>query len=142
MNTRISQLLTALVSLLIVTSAHAQLLEIKGTNSNWLFARFTAAGGNATAAGPPTGSNQASEPVTANSTFRGMGQIGGSSAAKLGTFGAYTSSYTFSPTDYPSNARYSGSTVVTAATVALGRSTIGGAFASGAPRFSMGEVIT
>ena len=142
MNTRFSQLLTALVSLLIVTSAHAQLLEIKGTNSNWLFARFTAAGGNATAAGPPTGSNQASEPVTANSTFRGMGQIGGSSAAKLGTFGAYTSSYTFSPTDYPSNARYSGSTVVTAATVALGRSTIGGAFASGAPRFSMGEVIT
>ncbi|MCX8497012.1 MAG: hypothetical protein ORN51_12595 [Akkermansiaceae bacterium] len=144
MNTRFSQLLTALVSLLIVTSAHAQLLEIKGTNSNWLFARFTAAGGNATAAGPPTGSNQASEPVTANSTFRGMGQIGGSSAAKLGTFGAYTPtpSYTFSPTDYPSNARYSGSTVVTAATVALGRSTIGGAFASGAPRFSMGEVIT
>ena len=142
MNPRNFHLLTAWVSLLFVTTTHAQLLELKATNSNWLFAPFTAAGNSATPAGPPTGSNQSSEPVTANSAFRGMGLIGGSSGANLGTFGATTSSYTFKATDYPSNARYSGSTVTIEPTVALGRSTIGGAFASGAPRFSMGEVIT
>ena len=69
-----------------------------------------------------------------------MGLIGGSSGAKLGTFPAYAaSSYTFKATDYPSNAVNS---IVTTSTVALGRSTIGGAFASGLPRFALGDVIT
>lgn len=143
MKSRFFHLLSALLSLLFATTAQAQLLEIKTTNSNWLFVPYTAAGTSATPAGPPQGSNQnAGAPATVDSNFLGMGLIGGSSGAKLGTFGTTTSNYTFNPAHYPSNQVVSGSSVVTAATVALGRSTIGGAFASGAPRFSMGEVIT
>jgi hypothetical protein len=142
MKPRFYHLLTVLLSLLIVTTTHAQLLELKATNSNWLYAPYTAAGTSATPAGPPQGSNEAALPATANSNFQGMGLIGGSSGVKLGTFGATTSVYTFNPAHYPSNQVVSGVSVVNAATVALRRSTIGGAFASGAPRFSMGEVIT
>jgi len=139
MNTRIFHLITAVVSLLSAASVRADLFDIKSTNSNWLYTRYTAAGAAATAAGPITSAQPAvigstsTYPATSNSNFCGMGLIGGSSGAKLGTFPAYAaSSYTFKPTDYPSNA---------ANTVVLGRSTIGGAFASGAPRYPMGEVI-
>jgi hypothetical protein len=146
MNTRFFHLITAVVSLLSAAAVRAQLLDVRATNSNWLYAPYTAAGAAAAPAGPITVSlpTLTGKPelyaATPNSNFQGMGLIGSSSGPKIGDFPAYAAtSYTFKPTHYPSNAV--GSTVTTS-TLALSRSTIGGAFSSGLPRFAMGDVIT
>ncbi|MDH4444897.1 MAG: hypothetical protein QE267_07190 [Akkermansiaceae bacterium] len=146
MNTRFFHLTTVVVSLLSAATVRAQLYDVKATNSNWLYAPYTAAGAAATPAGPITSAlptavgSSARYAATLDSNFQGMGLIGGSSGVKLGAFPAYAaSSFTFKATDYPSNALNS---IVTTSTLALGRSTIGGAFSSGLPRFALGDVIT
>jgi hypothetical protein len=126
---------TAIVStLLLGPQVHAQ-YELKAGNFNSIYAPYNAAGGSATPAGPPAGSNQAALPATLNSNFRGMGQVAGSSAIQDftpndGTPGVIPAAF---GDRFPSTPDHA---------VVLGRSTIGGSFASGVPRYFMGDVIT
>ena len=133
MNTR--YLLFALCSLLTALTAHAQ-YELKVSNFNAIYTPYNGSGGAATPAGPPTGSNQGTLPATLNSNYLGAGQITGSSGIKDATPNDATAPGTI-PTAhgdrFPAN---------TAKTIVLTRSTIGGIFASGLPRYFLGDVVS
>jgi hypothetical protein len=111
----------------------AQTYDASAGNYNWIYAPYTAAGAAATPYGPPTTqgtagnqiNNQSTLPQTANSNFRGVGQVAGSSSAK-----AVGSSYAAT---YPATATNS---------IVLENSFFGSTFASGVPRYLMGEVMT
>jgi hypothetical protein len=138
MKSRLVTLCYVLGTLWIAPQLQAQ-YELKAGNFNALYVPYTAAGGAATPSGPPAStaqiSNQSTLPATAASNFRGMGQTSGSSSA-----------LDFTPTDgapgpiaaafadrFPSTPNNS---------LVLGRSTVGGMFASGVPRYFMGDIIT
>jgi hypothetical protein len=126
---------TVIISIFVLCPQIRAQYELKAGNFNSVYAPYTAAGGSAIPAGPPTGSNQATLPTTLNSNFRGMGQTSGASAVldftpNDGTPGVIPAAFGDRYPSTPDNA------------VVLGRSTIGGSFASGVPRFFMGDIIT
>jgi len=137
MNSRFIRCLAAWVALLAAPLLEAQPYDASAGNFNWIYAPYTAAGGNATAFGPATTqgtagnqiSNQATLPQTANSNFQGVGQVAGSSSAKSVTS---VPTYTYAGT-YPATATSS---------IVLENSYFGGTFASGVPRYFMGDVMT
>ena len=138
MPSRFAHLLCALGTLLIASLAQAQ-YELKAGNFNGLYVPYTAAGAAATPYGPPSSSaqisNQNTLPATLLSNFRGMGQVGGSNSIldftpADGTPGTIVSAFADRYPSTPDNSQV------------LGRSTIGGIFASGVPRYFMGETIT
>jgi hypothetical protein len=135
-----SRFIRSLAAVLAVTAApwiEAQPYDASAGNFNWIYAPYTAAGAAATPYGPPTtqGStastiiNQAALPQTAGSNFQGVGQVAGSSSAKRV---ASVPTYTYAGT-YPATATGS---------IVLENSFFGGAFASGVPRYFMGDVMT
>ena len=136
-----SRLLRCLAAVLAVTAApliEAQTYDASAGNFNWIYAPYAAplsagsAGAAATPFGPPTTqgtagnqiNNQSILPQTANSNFQGVGQVAGSSSAK-----AVGSSYAAT---YPATATGS---------IVLENSFFGATFASGVPRYLMGEVM-
>ncbi len=111
--------LFALISLLIAQSAQAQ-YELKAGNFNNVFVPQTASGTAATPSGPPTVAN----PVPTDRQFSAMGQVAGAVGPILKTPPApYLERY-------PTNG-----------TLVLAQATIGGVFASGVPRYSLGDEI-
>lgn len=134
MKIRLFHLTVIVSSLLLCPQIRAQ-YELKAGNFNPIYAPYNTAGAPATPAGPPVGNNQAALPATLNSNFRGMGQVAGSSAIQdftpnNGAPGVIPAAFGDRYPSTPDNA------------VVLGRSTIGGSFASGVPRYFMGDVIT
>ncbi len=97
-------------------TAHAQTYELKPGNFNRLYIA---------PAKVPAGGNQATLPATAGSNFQGMGAVSGSDGP-ISTSAVHGDRY---PSD-PAN------------TIVMVRSTLGGAFASGAPLYFMGDEIT
>jgi hypothetical protein len=138
MNTRLIRCLAAVLAVTAAPLIEAQPYDASAGNFNWIYAPYTAAGAAATPFGPPTtqgtaGSqiiNQAALPQTANSNFQGVGQVAGSSSAK--SVGTVPGTYVYAAT-YPKNATSS---------VVLENSFFGGTFASGVPRYFMGDVMT
>jgi hypothetical protein len=137
MNTRLIRCLAAVLAVTAAPWIEAQPYDASAGNFNWIFAPYTAAGAAATPYGPPTTqgstastiSNQSALPQTANSNFQGVGQVAGSSSAKsVGTVPTYTYAAT-----YPATATSS---------IVLENSFFGGTFASGVPRYFMGDVMT
>ncbi|MCX8494576.1 MAG: hypothetical protein ORN51_00130 [Akkermansiaceae bacterium] len=116
--------LIAWCSLLLATGVQAQ-FDLKATNSNWL---YMGTSGNPTVKFP-VGSNNGVLPVTNNSMFRGLGPVAGASGPIKQT-GTIPSTYS---SQYPAN---------TAKTIVAARMTFGNAFASGVPRFGLGDVIS
>ena len=137
MNSRFIRYLAAWVALFAAPLLEAQPYDASAGNFNWIYVPYTAAGGNATAFGPATTqgtagnqiSNQATLPQTANSNFQGVGQVAGSSSAKSVTS---VPTYSYAGT-YPATATSS---------IVLENSYFGGTFASGVPRYFMGDVMT
>ena len=134
MSSRFALLLCALGTFLLAPSAQAQ-YELKAGNFNGLYAPYTAAGAAATPYGPPVGSNQSALPATLLTNSRGMGQVGGSNSVidftpTDGTPGTIASAFSDRYPSTPDNSQV------------LGRSTIGGIFASGVPRYFMGETMS
>jgi hypothetical protein len=115
-------LLLALGYLLVAVSANAQPYELKSGNFNSIFVAQTAAGAPATPSGPP---NVINPPATANQ-FSAMGQVAGA----VGPVGTGATVY---KDRYPSDSTK---------TLILARVTIGGVFASGVPRYALGDEIT
>lgn len=118
--TRMRFLFFALGLLLSASSARAQ-YELKSGNFNNVFVPQTAAGAPSTPSGPPVVTN----PPPTSDQFSAMGQVAGS-VGPLSNTGVYVDRYPANP----------GKSLV------LQRATIGGIFASGVPRFSLGDVIT
>jgi hypothetical protein len=134
-----SRLLRCLAAVLAVTAApmiEAQTYDASAGNFNWIYVPYTAVGAAATPYGPPNGSNQANLLPTANSNFQGVGQVAGSSSAmKVDSLPTYTYAATYPAATYPANGS-SGATVIV-----LENSFFGGTFASGVPRYLMGDVM-
>ena len=140
-----SRLLRCLAAVLAVTAApliEAQTYDVSAGNFNWIYVPYAAplspgtAGAAATPYGPPNGSNQANLLPTANSNFQGVGQVAGSSSAmKVDSLPTYTYAATYPAATYPANGS-SGETVIV-----LENSYFGGTFASGVPRYLMGDVM-
>ena len=101
-------------------SALAQ-FELKSGNFNSIFVAQTAAGDAAAPSGPPL----VTDPPPTASQFAAMGQIAGG-------IGPISNTATYGDR-YPGNP---------AKTLILAQATIGGVFASGLPRFALGDVIT
>ena len=142
MNTRLIRCLAAVLAVAAAPLVEAQPYDASAGNFNWLFAPYTtavapAAGAAALPYGPPTTqgtagnqiSNQSILPQTVGSNFQGVGQVAGSSSAKAV---ATVPTYTYAGT-YPATATNS---------IVLENSFFGGAFASGVPRYFMGDLIT
>jgi hypothetical protein len=137
MNTRFIRCLAAVLAVTAAPWIEAQPYDASAGNFNWIYVPYTAAGAAATPYGPPTTqgstastiSNQSALPQTANSNFQGVGQVAGSSSAKKV---ASVPAYTYAAT-YPATATGS---------IVLENSFFGGAFASGVPRYFMGDVMT
>jgi hypothetical protein len=137
MNFRLIPCLAAVLAVIAAPLSEAQTYDASAGNFNWLYVPYTAAGASATPYGPPTTqgntpstiSNQSSLPQTANSNFQGVGQVAGSSSAKKVSS---VPTYTYATT-YPATATGS---------IVLENSYFGGAFASGVPRYFMGDVMT
>ena len=137
MNSRLIRCLAAVLAVIAAPLIEAQPYDASAGNFNWLYAPYTAAGASATPYGPPTTqgntastiSNQSALPQTANSNFQGVGQVAGSSSAKKV---ASVPTYTYAAT-YPATATGS---------IVLENSFFGGTFASGVPRYFMGDVMT
>jgi hypothetical protein len=128
----------ALGALWIAPQLQAQ-YELKAGNFNGLYVPYTAAGVAATPYGPPAStsqiSNQSVLPATPLSNFRGVGPVSGSSAVMDatpadGTPGTIPGAFADRYPSTPDNS------------LVLGRSTVGGMFASGVPKYFMGDVIT
>lgn len=116
--------LTALGCLLCAPAARAQ-YDLKAGNFNHLWLTP-----------PPAASNAASTPATASSNFQSVGAVGGSTGPIDSTPDNASDNGAISTVlagRYPSN---------DAKTQVLKRSTLGAVFASGVPRFAMGDVIT
>ncbi len=128
-------LLFALLSLLFATSSRAQ-YELRASNFNAIYTPYNSAGAAAAPSGPPVGSNNGTLPATANSNYMGAGNASGSSNIIDVTPNDATAPGTI-PTAhadrFPAN---------TGKTIVLLRSSIGGMFASGVPRYFMGDVIS
>lgn len=124
MTTRFRILLFAAGCLLFAPAVRAQ-YELKVGNFNSTFVAQTQAGGAGTPSGPPVGGNEATLPATLNSNNRGMSSVAGSA-------GPISISTTLADR-YPSTPDNS---------LVLVRATFGGAFASGVPRYFMGDVIS
>jgi len=123
------------VSLFCASLVQAQTYSLTASQKNSLYNPFTSAGVAATAYGPPGSaslpiSNTLTLPATINSNNLGMGQSGGSSRAN-----SSTSPY------YPGNSTRDLS-ASTGTTLLLRSSTFGGVFASGLPRYMLGDEIT
>ena len=137
MNFHLIRCLAAVIAVTAAPLIQAQSYDASAGNFNWLYVPYTAAGAAATPYGPPTTqgstastiSNQAALPQTANSNFQGVGQVAGSSSAKKV---ASVPTYTYAAT-YPATATGS---------IVLENSFFGGAFASGVPRYFMGDLMT
>jgi hypothetical protein len=138
MKSRLVRLCYALGALWIAPQLQAQ-YELKAGNFNGLYVPYTAAGVAATPYGPPASTaqigNQSTLPATALSNFRGMGQISGSSSVldftpADGAPGSIAAAFADRFPSTPDNS------------LVLGRSTVGGMFASGVPRYFMGDIIT
>ena len=114
-------LLITLGSMILVAKAQAQ-YELKAGNFNSIFVPQTAAGAAATPSGPAF----VADPPPTTNQFSAMGQVAGA----VGPVGTGATAFV---DRYPSNPTK---------TLILARSTIGGVFASGVPRFSLGDVIT
>ena len=138
MKSRLVTLCYALGALWIAPQLQAQ-YELKAGNFNGLYVPYTAAGVAATPYGPPASTaqigNQSTLPATALSNFRGMGPTSGSSSVLDFTpaDGAPGSIATAFADRFPSTPDNS---------LVLGRSTVGGMFASGVPKYFMGDIIT
>jgi hypothetical protein len=141
MKSRLVTFCYALGALWIAPQLQAQ-YELKAGNFNGLYVPYTAAGAAATPYGPPAKpsqiSNQSVLPATELSNFRGVGAVSGSSAVMDftpadGSPGAIAGAFA---DRYPSSAPLN-----IDERVVLGRSTVGGMFASGVPRYFMGDVI-
>ena len=138
MNTRLIRWLAALLALAAAPLIEAQVYDASAGNFNWIYAPYNAAGAAATPYGPPTTqgtagnqiSNQSSLPQTVGSNFQGVGQVAGSSSAKKVT--TVPTTYVYATT-YPKTSTNS---------IVLENSFFGGAFASGVPRYFMGDVMT
>ncbi|GAA5122092.1 DUF642 domain-containing protein [Luteolibacter yonseiensis] len=117
---RTCSVLSFLGSLMLAAAAMGQ-YELKSGNFNSMFVPQTASGTAATPSGPPNVTN----PPPTSSQFSSMGQVAGGG-------GPLSDSSTLT-SRYPSN---------TAKNLVLRQVTIGGVFASGVPRFSLGDVIT
>jgi hypothetical protein len=129
--------LVTLVSLFCASLAQADTYSLSVAQKNSLYYPFNGSvpATAATAYGPPGSaslpiSNPTNPPETANSNNRGMGQSGGSSRAK-----SSTAPY------YPGNSTRDLS-ASTGTTLLLRSSTFGGVFASGLPRYMLGDEIT
>ena len=141
MNTHLIRCLSAIIAVMAAPLVHAQ-YDASAGNFNWIYAPYTTGGVAASPFGPPTQqgtannqiNNQASFPQTANSNFQGVGQVAGSTSAK--SVATVPGTYVYSTT-YPSNAAGAN-----AASVVLENSFFGGVFASGVPRYLMGDVMT
>ncbi|MEI6676394.1 MAG: hypothetical protein WCO57_14590, partial [Verrucomicrobiota bacterium] len=141
MNTRLIRWLAAVIAVMAAPVIQAQ-YDASAGNFNWIYAPYTAAGVAATPFGPPTTQgtgtntigNQTALPQTLSSNFQGMGQVAGSSSAKFVT--PVPGTYVYAKA-YPSNAAG-----VNTASVVLENSFFGGVFASGVPRYLMGEVMS
>ena len=126
------------IALIATSAAEAQSYEASAGNFNWIFVPYTGAGAPAAPYGPPTTqgtasnqiSNEAALPQTAASNFQGVGQVAGSSSAK--SVATVPGTYVYAAT-YPRN---------TSSSVVLENSFFGGTFASGVPRYFMGDVMT
>lgn len=128
-------LILNLVLLASASMVQAQTYSLTVSQKNSLYNPFTSAGVAATAYGPPGSaslpiSNTLTLPATTNSNNRGMGQSDGSSRAN-----SSTSPY------YPGNSTRDLS-ASTGTTLLLRSSTFGGVFASGLPRYLLGDEIT
>jgi len=135
MNIRQQFFIVALAGLGLAGPLRAQ--DISSSNTNVLYVPFLDSTHlKATAAGPPTASNQGPLPATDKSNFQGMGLVSGSTCAIAGSGIAVP--YVF-PANYPNDAN-AGTKV--GARVVVTRSRVGGVFASGVPRYSMGDEIT
>lgn len=111
--------------LLIAVTAQAQ-FELKSGNFNNIFVAQDATGANATPSGPAVVTDPSpTDPDPTSNQFAAMGQVSGGTGPLSGT--------TVHVERYPSNP--DGSLV-------LVHATIGGVFASGVPRYSLGDVIT
>ncbi len=141
MNLLSRTLFVTLVSLAVASLVQAQTYSLNVSQQNRLYHPFNGAGTGsvaataATAYGPPGSaslpiSNALTLPATLNSNNQGMGQSGGSSRANLST-----APY------YPGNTTRDLSAAV-GTTLLLRSSTFGGVFASGLPRYQMGDEIT
>lgn len=123
MNSRLIFSVAALFALLLAPLARAQ-YDLKATNANLLYM--------GTSANPtlnfPTGSNNGTYPVTAASMYRGVGTVAGAS----GPIKQTTISATYTK-QYPAN---------TAKTLVAARTSFGTTFASGVPRYGLGDTIT
>lgn len=120
MNRTCSVLYLLFGSLMLAATAVGQ-YELKSGNFNSMFVPQNASGTAATPSGPP---NVANPPPT-SSQFSAMGQVAGG--------GGPISASTDYKLRYPANPPQ---------TLVLRQVTIGGVFASGVPRFSLGDVIT
>ncbi len=114
-------LLITLGSMILVAEAQAQ-YELKAGNFNSIFVPQTAAGAVATPSGPAV----VADPLPTTNQFSVVGQVAGA----VGPVGTGVTAFADC---YPSNPTK---------TLILVRATIGGVFASGVPRFSLGDVIT
>jgi hypothetical protein len=128
-------LVLSLVVLACAPLALAQNYSLNVAQQNRLYYPFNGVGTAATAYGPPGSaslpiSNTVALPATTGSNNQGMGQSGGSSRAST-----TTAPY------YPSNTTRDLSTAA-GTTLVLRSSTFGGVFASGLPRYMMGDEIT
>ena len=126
MNSRLLRCLAAGFAVTAAPLIQAQTYDASAGNFNWIYAPYTASGGAAPPYGPPTG--PLDPPQTSNSNFQGVGQVAGSSSAKSV---ASVPTYSYAAT-YPATA---GGSIV------LENSFFGAPFASGVPRYLMGEVI-
>ena len=142
MNTRLIRRLAAVIAVMAAPAIQAQSYDASAGNFNWLYVPYTAAGAAAVPYGPPTAQGTAANQIDNQSTynqtplsnFQGMGQVAGSSSAKA--VAPVPGTYVYAAT-YPSNA-----VGVKAPSVVLENSFLGGVFASGVPRYFMGEVMT
>ena len=141
MNPFIRPFLVTLVSLFGASLVQAQIYSLTVEQKNSLYHRFNGAGTGtvaataATAYGPPGSaslpiSNSLALPATANSNNQGMGQSGASSRVN-----SSTAPY------YPGNSTRDLS-ASTGTTLLLRSGTFGGVFASGLPRYMLGDEIT
>jgi hypothetical protein len=111
----------AFASILLAFNAHAQ-FELKAGNFNGLFVPQNAAGESPAL---PVGDNEDTLPATSDSNYQAMGQV----SSGTGPIAVATEHADRYPSNTPDN------------TIVLTRSTMGGVFTSGVPRYFMGDLI-